>query len=57
MSAKTNCPVCDAEIEAPQDMIEGELLTCPECGVELEVISTDPFSVAEAPQEEEDWGE
>ena len=57
MSAKAICPICDAEIQAPGDVVEGELLSCPDCGTELEVISIDPFTVAEAPQEEEDWGE
>ena len=57
MKRTTECPVCDAEIEAPDDAVEGELLSCPDCGTELEVISTDPFAVSEAPQEEEDWGE
>lgn len=51
------CPVCGAEIELDEDTVEGELITCPECGTELEVTGVDPFSVEEAPQEEEDWGE
>ncbi len=38
-------------------MIEGELFTCAECGVELEVNGTDPFAVSYAPKEQEDWGE
>ncbi len=51
------CPVCGADIQAPQDAIQGELMQCADCGVELEVTSVDPFMVQEAPQEEEDWGE
>jgi len=51
------CPVCGAEISMEPGTIEGELLECPDCGTELEVISTEPFKVDEAPQEEEDWGE
>jgi alpha-aminoadipate carrier protein LysW len=39
------------------DIIEGELISCPECGSELEVIRVNPCELAEAPQEEEDWGE
>ena len=34
---------------------EGEIITCDDCGSELEVTGKD--SVQEAPQEEEDWGE
>ena len=38
-------------------VIEGEIIECPDCGVELEVISTDPLAVELAPDVEEDWGE
>jgi len=51
------CPVCGAEIELAPDTVKGELLECPECGAELEVVSVKPFKLAEAPEEEEDWGE
>jgi alpha-aminoadipate carrier protein LysW len=34
---------------------KGEIITCSDCGSELEVTGQD--SVQEAPQEEEDWGE
>ena len=57
MSKETDCPVCGADIKFGNDTEQGELLTCTECGTELEVISIDPAEVAEAPQEEEDWGE
>ncbi len=51
------CPVCGAEFELEDDAVEGELITCVECGTELEVTSLDPPTVEEAPSEEEDWGE
>jgi alpha-aminoadipate carrier protein LysW len=54
---KTQCPVCGAEIRRQNDMVEGELLECTDCGTGLEVLSLDPFELAEAPQEEEDWDE
>lgn len=57
MSHLCECPICAADIQLGDDTVAGELLTCPECGSELEVISTEPFELAEAPQEEEDWGE
>ena len=34
-----------------------ELVRCPDCGTELEVITTEPLTLAPAPIEEEDWGE
>jgi len=49
------CPVCGAEFSLPAGTEEGELITCEDCGSELEVTGKD--SVQEAPQEEEDWGE
>jgi len=51
------CPVCGANIELENDTVVGELIECPECGSELEVTGVDPFTLIEAPQEEEDWGE
>ena len=54
---KAECPVCGASIELQEGTVIGELLECPECGTELEVVSLNPPSVKEAPQEEEDWGE
>ena len=51
------CPVCAGEVKLGKDTVEGELIACAECGMELEVTGIDPFTVAEAPQEEEDWGE
>ncbi|MCZ7601553.1 MAG: lysine biosynthesis protein LysW [Melioribacteraceae bacterium] len=51
------CPVCAADIQLPEDTVKGELIECPDCGTELEVTSVNPFTLAEAPSEEEDWGE
>jgi alpha-aminoadipate/glutamate carrier protein LysW len=50
------CTECAARIEL-QNPERGEIVECPECGVELEVIGTDPLTLAPAPEEEEDWGE
>lgn len=58
MSAKAfNCPECAAEFPLEEGTEVGEILVCPECGVDLEVISLDPPVVELAPMEEEDWGE
>jgi len=51
------CVICGAKLELTDDTINGELITCEECGSELEVTGVNPFEVAEAPQAEEDWGE
>ncbi len=51
------CPECEAEISLADDTLEGEIVQCPDCGVELEVRSVDPPVLDLAPEEEEDWGE
>jgi alpha-aminoadipate carrier protein LysW len=50
------CPECAGTVtlEKPE---RGEIVECPECGVELEVTGTSPLTLAPAPEEEEDWGE
>jgi lysine biosynthesis protein LysW len=47
------CPECDAVIEEDIEEV-GEIITCPECGVELEVISLDPLEFDLAPADDED---
>ncbi|MBN2012511.1 lysine biosynthesis protein LysW [candidate division KSB1 bacterium] len=49
------CVECGANIELDDDSILGDLIICEECGCEMEVTGVDPFTVAEAPQEDEDW--
>jgi alpha-aminoadipate carrier protein LysW len=56
-ASTTRCPACDAEIVLGSDVIVSELLKCRECGTDLEVTSVSPAEVAEAPAEEEDWGQ
>jgi len=53
----TMCPECAAEFELAPDTVEAEIIVCPDCGVELEVISLDPIELDLAPEVEEDWGE
>ena len=58
MSAETPlCPECDGEVEIPADAMENELLSCAECGAELEIMKLDPLELELAPEVEEDWGE
>jgi lysine biosynthesis protein LysW len=44
MIAETECPNCDATIRAA-DPRPRHLIVCPECGVELEIVATDPLEV------------
>jgi len=57
MSKFVNCVVCEGKVKVSDELLEGEIITCPDCGSELEVISLDPLTVAEAPEVQEDWGE
>lgn len=52
-----NCLECDAEIVLQSDVEQNEIIVCPDCGVDLEVINLDPITIHLAPMEEEDWGE
>ena len=59
MSAPTSapvCPECEASI-ALNNPMRGEIVTCAECGAELEVTSVSPVQLELAPMEQEDWGE
>ncbi len=54
------CPECEAVIEIEDDIEEGTTLDCPECGEELEVVSTNPVELDHASgedeeEEEEEW--
>ena len=51
------CVECDGEVELADDVIVGEIVECPDCGVELEVTSVSPLTIELAPEVEEDWGE
>ena len=51
------CPECDADVVIPADAMENELISCAECGAELEIVSLNPVELDLAPEVEEDWGE
>jgi len=47
------CPECDAPIDEEFEDV-GDIITCPECGVDLEVISLDPVEFDLAPADDEE---
>jgi len=52
------CPECEADVEIDEyDVDKGEVISCPECGIELEVVGLAPLQLDVAPQDEEDWTE
>jgi alpha-aminoadipate carrier protein LysW len=55
--AQVECVECGANVEIAADAMQGEIIPCPDCGTELEIISLDPLKIDLAPMEMEDWGE
>ena len=51
------CPECDHQVEMDESVHLSEVVECPDCRSELEVVALDPVILALAPQPEEDWGE
>jgi alpha-aminoadipate carrier protein LysW len=51
------CIECAAGLDLAPDVEIGEIVVCPDCGVELEVMGVGPVTVELAPEVEEDWGE
>ena len=55
------CPDCDSELSVPCDVEKGEILSCPGCGLELEVknigVGGGCLDLQELTIEGEDWGE
>ncbi len=56
--SEEKCPDCEAAIPVPEDAVDGEIVTCPDCGLDLEVHTTGPNrSIKPVVIEKEDWGE
>ena len=58
-NSKARCTECDAEIAIPDDIIPGEIITCPDCGMEFEAqeVKGDCLVLQIAEKVGEDWGE
>lgn len=49
------CPECDSEIDLEEEELdEGDLITCDECGAELRVVGVDPLELEVVDEEEEE---
>lgn len=58
MPTKTSCQVCGADIEIPDDVLDGELVSCSSCGQKYQVtIQNGLIQLKLIKVEEEDWGE
>lgn len=52
----SECNDCGAGITLANPVV-GEIVDCPDCGLELEVRGLDPINLERAPEVAEDWGE
>ncbi len=49
------CPECDAKIDLDEEELdEGDLITCDECGAELRVLGLDPLELESTEDDEEE---
>jgi alpha-aminoadipate carrier protein LysW len=39
------CPECDEEVYVDADSEQGDVVTCDECGADLEVVGLDPIEL------------
>ncbi len=58
VSKMTKCIECDANIPVPADAVEGEIVTCPDCGSGFELVKgQDGFELKATKTVGEDWGQ
>jgi len=49
------CPECESDLDVEEDEIdEGEVVSCAECGTDFEVITTNPLELRPVNDEDED---
>lgn len=49
------CPECDTDLDIEEDDIEeGDVVSCSECGSDFEVVTTNPLELNKVEDEEED---
>lgn len=49
------CPECESDLDIEEDDVEeGDVVSCSECGSDFEVITTNPLELKKVDEEEED---
>ena len=49
------CPECEYNLDIdPEEVDEGEIVSCPECGTDFEVVTTHPLELNRLSAEEEE---
>lgn len=56
---ESECEMCGGNVNIPSDVIEGEIVSCSDCGLDFEIRTVGSSSVQLKTAEEikEDWGE
>ena len=54
-----SCPECEADVYVDTDADKGDVLSCEDCGTELEIVGLDPIEldIVEEDDEEEEEDE
>ncbi len=49
------CPECESDMDFDvEEVDEGEVVVCDECGSEFEVVTTEPFEMAKVDEDYDD---
>ena len=49
------CPQCESDLDIEEDEVdEGEIVSCPECGTEFEVVTVNPLELNPVEDEADD---
>jgi len=49
------CPECESDLDIEEDELdEGEIVSCVECGTDFEVVAVDPLELSRVADEGED---
>ena len=51
------CPECDADVHVDTDADKGDIMSCEECGTDLEIVGLDPIELDIVEDEEFDEDE
>jgi alpha-aminoadipate carrier protein LysW len=57
-AAMPSCPECENELDIEEDEVEeGDVVACEECGTEFEVVGVEPLELARVDEEFEEEDE
>lgn len=49
------CPECESDLDIEEDELdEGEIISCTECGTDFEVVTVEPLELARINEDEDD---